>query len=114
MTSPILPIEGPLGPSCPAPPASDASDGVAFQSEPTAGRTLTIEVSRCEPPHEVLDRIEAAGRISRQLRESGHELRFSLEPGGRVEVVLADREGRTVRSLLASEAVEIAAGKPLS
>jgi hypothetical protein len=65
------------------------------------------------PPHDVLDQIEAAGRISRRLRESGQEMRFSLEEGGRVKIELHDREGKTVRSLLAAEALDIAAGKPL-
>jgi hypothetical protein len=65
------------------------------------------------PPPEVLDQIAAAGRICRQLGESGRELRFSEGQEGRVTVELADREGNTVKSMLISEALEIAAGKPL-
>jgi hypothetical protein len=119
MSSPIMPFNGlpaPTGLPRPMTQAGDpAADPGAFQTELAASRQALGEESLAAgPPHEVLDQIEAAGRISRQLRESGHEMRFSVEQGGRVKIELQDREGKTVRSLLATEALDIAAGKPLS
>jgi hypothetical protein len=117
MTSSILPFSGPrssAGLSYPMSFMSDADDPAAFQSDlSTADRLLASQDSSGTPPPEVLDQVAAAGRISREMRESGHELRFSEGQEGRVTVELADREGRTVKSMLISEALEIAAGKPV-
>jgi hypothetical protein len=118
MSSPIMPFSGlpsPLGSPRPIVPARDlATDPAAFETDLAGGdHALCDESIEASPPREVLDQIELAGRISRQLRESGHEMRFSLEQGGRVKIELEDREGKTVRSLLATEALDIAAGKPL-
>jgi hypothetical protein len=117
MTSPILPFSGPsssAGSSYPASFTSDAEDTAAFQSDLSASdRLLASQHGSGTPPPEVLDQVAAAGRISREMRESGHELRFSEGQGGRVTVELSDREGKTVKSMLISEALEIAAGKPL-
>src|ERR1022692_1336707 len=114
-----MPVSGPFtssGSPRPALPATQqAADPDAFRAELAASRRAFGGPSLHDgPPHEVLEQIEAAGRISRQLRESGHEMRFSVERGGRVKIELEDREGKTVRSLLASEAFDIAAGEPLS
>ncbi|HEY5194119.1 MAG TPA: hypothetical protein VIJ39_09660 [Solirubrobacteraceae bacterium] len=119
MSSPIMPFNGPPTPPGPPRPMTHtgdlAADPAAFQTELAGSRqALGDEPLQAGPPREVLDQIEAAGRISRQLRESGHEMRFSVEHGGRVKIELQDREGKTVRSLLASEALDVATGKQLS
>jgi hypothetical protein len=119
MSSPITPFNGsqtPAGSSLSITHARElTADPATFEAELAAGRrALGDGVPEGGPPHEVLDQIEAAGRISRQLRESGHEMRFSVEQGGRVKIELQDRGGNTVRSLLATEALDVAAGKPLS
>ena len=117
MTSSILPFSGPCssaGLSYPMSPMRDTGNAAAFPSELSASdRLLASEDGSGTPPPEVLDEVAAAGRISREMRESGHELRFSNGPEGRVTVELADREGKTVKSMLISEALEIAAGKPV-
>jgi hypothetical protein len=117
MTSSILPFSGPrssAGLSHPMSFMSDADDPAAFQPDLSTGdRLLANRHDSGTPPPEVLDQIAAAGRISREIRESGHELRFSEGQGERVTVELADREGKTVKSMLISEALEIAAGKPV-
>lgn len=124
MTSPILPFDGPspfAGLSHPMsfmPPTGERSvptgNRTALGSELSANdRAYTHEADSGTPPAEVLDQIAAAGRISRQLSESGHELRFSKSEGGRVTVELADHEGNTVRSMSISEALEIAVAGPL-
>jgi hypothetical protein len=129
MTSQILPFSGALTPPGSSPNTLSmgdiTNDPATFEAELAASdRVLAHEaggaVAGAEgvvdggvPPPEVLDQIAAAGRISRQLRESGHELRFSEGRGGRVTVELSDREGNTVKSMSVSEALEIAAGKPV-
>jgi hypothetical protein len=96
-------------------PARDIhTDANVFELELGAGDlALAGDPPAGDPPPEVMDQIAAAGRISRQLHESGHELRFSDDPGGRVTVELRDREGNAVRTMKIAEALEIAAGKPL-
>lgn len=117
MTSPILPFNGPCslaGSSYPMPFMTGAGDPAAFQSDLSAGdRLLASQDGSGTPPPEVLDQVAAAGRISREMHESGHELRFSEGQGGRVTVELSDRKGKTVKSMSISEALEIAAGKPV-
>ncbi|HEY3971083.1 MAG TPA: hypothetical protein VGL79_06760 [Solirubrobacteraceae bacterium] len=117
MTSSILPFSGPsssAGLLYPMSFMNDAGDPAAFQSDLSAAdRLLASQDGSGTPPPEVLDQVAAAGRISREMRESGHELRFSKGQGGRVTVELADREGKTVKSMLISEALEIAVGKPV-
>jgi hypothetical protein len=116
MSSPIMPVQGPPGPSNSMPTAREIlAEMDAFKAELAAGvRALGVENSSGAPPAEVMDEIAAAGRISRQLGESGHEVRFTDGPDGRIAVELADREGKTVRTMKVAEALEIAAGKPLS
>jgi hypothetical protein len=117
MTSSILPFSGPrssAGLSYPVSFMSDTEDPAASQSNLSASdRLLASQDGSGTPPPEVLDQVAAAGRISREMRESGHELRFSKGQGGRVTVELEDRESKTVKSMLISEALEIAAGKPV-
>ncbi|MFZ1924895.1 MAG: hypothetical protein WAU42_02010 [Solirubrobacteraceae bacterium] len=117
MTSSILPFNGPCslaGSSYSMPFTGDAGDTAAFQSDVSASdRLLASQDGSGTPPPEVLDQVAAAGRISREMRESGHELRFSKGQGGRVTVEFEDRESKTVKSMLISEALEIAAGKPV-
>jgi hypothetical protein len=116
MSSPILPIESPLGPPRVTSPAAGAEDIGAFVSELTASETtLALAASRGGPPPEVLDQIAAAGRVDERLREGGHRLRFTpAQPGERTRIELCDREGNAVRTLSTAEALEMAAGKPFA
>jgi len=115
MSSPIVPIQGPSGPpeSMSSARALPADMGMFIAELTASSRALEVEADDAGPPPEVMDQIAAAGRISRQLGESGHELRFSEGSGGRVTVELADSEGNAVRTMKVSEALQIAAGKPL-
>jgi hypothetical protein len=115
MTSPIQPIQGPTGSPDSTPRAGEVPSHIhAFKTQLDASdHALASEVDAGAPPAEVLDQIATAGRISRQLSETGHELRFSEEHGGRVKVELQDRGGNTVRTMLIAEALELAAGKQL-
>jgi hypothetical protein len=118
MTSPIMPFNGPSTPSGSSRQmpliGGNAVEPSAFESELAASdRVLAGQDGGGTPPPEVLDQVAAAGRISREMRESGHELRFSGGQGGRVTVELSDRKGKTVKSISIAEALEIAAGKPV-
>lgn len=116
MTSSILPFSGPSSYAGLSYQMSfmSAGDPTAFQSDLSASdRLLASEDDSGTPPPEVLAQVAAAGRISREMRESGHELRFSENQGGRVTVELSDRKGKTVKSMSISEALEIATGKPV-
>src|SRR6185312_1240239 len=121
MHSPIMPTHGSSEPSLPAhglsrpiAAAGGANSGAnvsSFAAELRSGEhALEIEDPPGSPPAEVLDQMEAAGRICRQLLESGQRLRFSIEPEGGVKIELADREGK-MRAVSPTEALDIAAGK---
>jgi len=47
-----------------------------------------------------------------ELNSRGYELHFELDPKGAVEITLRDLEGRILRSVTASVAVEIASATP--
>lgn len=115
MSSPILPTRGPRAhPSQPLSPPSGAARPADFASVMAADPGGHIDVSRGTPPADVLEQVEAAGKVNDQLRESGMELRFSGDgEGARTTIELVDRSGRTIRTLTVAEALEIAAGKPV-
>ena len=47
-----------------------------------------------------------------ELHSRGYELHFELDADGAVEITLRDLDGRILRSVAASEAVEIACASP--
>ena len=110
---PTLPVHGLSGPAMPVSGSDPLANHTTFAAELRSGEhALGIEDPPGSPPAEVLDQMEAAGRICRQLLESGQRLRFSIEPEGGVKIELADREGK-MRAVSPSEALDIAAGKSL-
>jgi hypothetical protein len=64
------------------------------------------------PPAEVMRDVEAAARRVDWLRENGRELHFNLD-SGKLRVEECDLEGRVLRTVPTSEALEIATGGPL-
>ena len=65
------------------------------------------------PPAEVLRAVDAAGRRANWLREHNRELRFIVPPdGGRVQVEVRDLEGRLIREIPPSEALDAMSGGP--
>lgn len=115
MSSPIVPIQGLTGPAglTTSAPRDVPDDTGAFRAELSTHSHEMVSAAAGSPPAEVMDQISAAGRISRGLDESGYQVRFSEDSGGRVSVELADSEGKTVRGMKVSEALDIAVGKPL-
>lgn len=66
------------------------------------------------PPPEVLDAVDAAGRVARELHEQGRELRFlPAQDGGRLRVEVRDLDGNVLRTIPPSELLDIATGAPL-
>jgi hypothetical protein len=61
----------------------------------------------------VLEQIAAAAGIDEELRERGHQVRFSTAEDGSRSIELQDCYGNPVRVLSIAEALELAAGKPL-
>jgi len=116
MSSPILPITDLTGrPTDIRQGPTSADDLGAIVAALSRGEfPLTLIASRGGPPPELLEQIAAAGRIEQQLREDGHQLRFSRAASGeRTKIELVDRDGNAMRSLSTAEALELAAGKPL-
>jgi hypothetical protein len=66
------------------------------------------------PPPEVLDAVTAAQDAFEQLHAQGRELRFDLdEATGRVTVAVQDLDGNVLRTIPATQALDIATGAPL-
>ncbi len=67
------------------------------------------------PPPEVLEAMDAAGRVARELHATGRELRFTPpeDPVGRVLVEVCDLDGNVLRTIPPSEALDAATGTPL-
>lgn len=117
MSSPILPPQGP-GSTRPtfAPGASRRIGAPTSATRASAAEpTVSVDTFPSSPPPEVLDQIAATAQAYENLRSQGHELHFTHdEQSGRARIELRDRDGNTVRAVSASEALEIAAGKPLA
>ncbi|HKG38793.1 MAG TPA: hypothetical protein VKB25_07375 [Conexibacter sp.] len=68
------------------------------------------------PPPEVLEAMDAAGRVARELHATGRELRF-VPPqegaGGRVRVEVRDLDGNVLREIPPSDLLDVATGSPL-
>jgi flagellar protein FlaG len=68
------------------------------------------------PPPEVLEAMDAAGRVARELHATGRELHF-VPPadgaGGRVHVEVRDLDGNVLRTIPPSELLDLATGAPL-
>jgi hypothetical protein len=126
MSSPIPPIHGPLGPEVATPSApAHACKATTFRSELEASRSALAGQAdarspRAEllgagtPPPELLEEIAAASRTNEQLRASGRQVRFIQDGNGQITIELQGAEGEMLRSLSIAEALDMAAGKPLS
>jgi len=98
--------------------------GTAPERTPRAARATaaedTVTLSHGEipasPPPEVLEAMDAAGRVARELHATGRELRFTPPPKGehgRVRVEVRDLDGNVLRTIPPSELLDVASGAPL-
>jgi flagellar protein FlaG len=85
-----------------------------------AGTDDTVAVSSGDvpdsPPPEVLEAMDAAGRVARELHATGRELRFvPPQEGavGHVRVEVRDLDGNVLREIPPSELLDVATGTPL-
>jgi hypothetical protein len=116
MSSPIMPMKGPLDLSTSTSSVDGGLDDTsAFVSElRVTETTLTPVASRGAPPMDVLDQIAAARRIHDRLRERGHQLCFRTDaPGEPTSIELLDCDGNLVKRLSIVEAFALAAGRAL-
>ena len=66
------------------------------------------------PPPDVLREVQEAGRRAEELWDARRELHFALDDGsGRVIVQVRDLEGRVIRTIPPSEALEIMSGRAI-
>jgi hypothetical protein len=78
-----------------------------------AASSFTSHVSEAipsSPPAHLAREVEAAARRAEWLREHGRELHFERTEEGRVKVEVRDLNGRLVRIVPPSEALEIVSG----
>lgn len=105
-------------------PIGVPSFNAAPERAPRASRAAAAEdgstVSSGEipegPPPEVLEAIDAAGRVARELHATGRELRFTPPPegaDGHVRVEVCDLDGNVLRTIPPSELLDVATGSPL-
>ena len=65
------------------------------------------------PPPGVLDEVSVAAERAEQLWREGEELHFELDrASGRVFVQVRDLDGRVIRTIAPSEALDILSGPP--
>ncbi|HMJ01657.1 MAG TPA: hypothetical protein VK506_01875 [Conexibacter sp.] len=90
-------------------PRASRSAGAAGGSDAAALSSGEIPAS---PPAEVLEAMDAAARVARELHEQGRELRFTTgEDGLRIE--LRDLDGNVLRTIPPSELLDLATGSKL-
>jgi hypothetical protein len=64
------------------------------------------------PPPEVWRECDAAARAYETLKAQGRELHFGTDDDGKLRIEVRDTDGRLLRQVPATEAIEIAGGKP--
>jgi hypothetical protein len=114
MSSLIQPSQGPSGPSGAA-SVGAARDARAATSQTSATSEseapVSLDTLPSTPPPEVLAQIETAGATYERLRSEGYELRYAHDGQSRKTTAeLLDGTGMVVKTLSASEAVELAMG----
>jgi hypothetical protein len=115
MSSPILPPQAPTA----AGPISTGPARPTTRSAPAAGPapsepSVELDTFPASPPAEVLDQMGAAAQTYEELSAEGRDIGLARDASGRPQFEIRDRRsGEVLRSLSPSEALDIAAGKPL-
>ena len=90
-----------------------AADAPATRFAPAEVDTAELSFAP-SPPAEVLDAIGAAADRVDELAADYRELHFSVDDAGRVVIEVRDLEdGRVIRTILPSEALDVMAGASL-
>lgn len=114
MSLDVPPIGSPGFDAKPQRAARDArGDAARAATDVHAGAAERIPDS---PPPEVLEAMDAAGRVARELHATGRELRFTPPAEGavgHVRVDVCDLDGNVLRTIPPSELLDVATGAPL-
>ncbi len=100
--------------SAPPPSAGGARrTGASFPLAPPQ-QAVSLKTFPASPPSEVLNQMAGATRTHENLQAQGRELHFAHdEASGRIEIEVRDAGGNVLRTISPSEALRVAAGKPL-
>ena len=99
-------------PAAPRKAAGTSSPGAAF-SLPRAD-SADIGGIPAEPPVDALREVDRAAARAEELWRDQRELHFEMdEDSGRVIVQVRDLDGRVIRTIPPSEALDVLSGRPL-
>src|SRR5215210_1302652 len=76
-------------------------------------RPQPVDDLPASPPAHLLRDVDGAARRARDLHELDYELHFELDADRRVLVQLRELNGRVLRTIPPSEALELLSGRPL-
>jgi FlaG protein len=98
----------------PAAPRKDASASATSSFTLARADRADIGGIPAEPPPDALREVDRAAARAEELWRDQRELHFEMdEDSGRVIVQVRDLDGNVVRTIPASEALDIMSGKPL-
>jgi hypothetical protein len=98
----------------PAAPKRAAADPAASQFSMPRDDTAVIGGIPATPPPDALREVDRAAARAQELWDVQRELHFEMdEDSGRVVVQVRDLEGRVIRTIPPSEAVDVMSGRPL-
>ncbi len=114
MSSPIPPTQGSITTHAAQGAGGARRPGAANSAFAPMAPSVSLRTFPSGPPPEVLDEMANAARVHDALRAQGRELHFAHDAGsGRMTVQVRDSSGHVLRTISPSEALEVAAGKPL-
>jgi hypothetical protein len=114
MSSPIPPMQGSITTRAAHGAGGARRPDATSAAFPPLAPSVSLRTFPSGPPQEVLDEMASAARVHDALRAQGRELHFAHDSAsGRMTVEVRDSSGHVLRTISPSEALEVAAGKPL-
>jgi hypothetical protein len=103
-------IHGPRGAIRPEPHGAARAPGDAFADTLRAAQAdVQVDAIPASPPAEVRQSVLAAQKAYRDMYARGRHLHFEMQDG-KLHIQLQDLDGRVLREIPASKALEIAGG----
>jgi hypothetical protein len=113
VSSPIMPPRGPIATGTAHSASGPRRTGAAFPLAPPSAQGPS-RAFPSSPPPEVLEKMTKAAATHERLHAQDRELHFAHDAqSGRMTIQVRDGAGHVLRSLSPSEALDVAAGKPL-
>jgi hypothetical protein len=101
-------------PATPRKPAGTASSGPDFAVSSPREDTADIGGIPAVPPEDAMREVDRAAARAEELWHEQRELHFAMdEDSGRVIVQVRDLDGRVIRTIPPSEALDILSGRPV-